>query len=370
MQIKSISLSQFTFHSFKTYCSCGTKMEEDDKKEEAAKMIGTSATDHQEEDGDDRLPQLPLDSSFLNQLHIKEEPSEIETETSSKKRKLLGGDAAMNNSSIFPVPLPLDSSPNLTPMKRKEGPSLTTSSETPTKRRRGRLPGSKNRKEGPSLTTSEATSAETPTKRRPGRPIGTRGGKLTPHVIELNARQDVVEVLYNISVANRRKTVIILSASGSVSDIVNLTPDGPIHIKGEFEIHLMSIKSLVDGAGRHCREKATCMVTCIDDKGNPFGNASVNSLIVARRVKITAALFNTNTAKKTGARIAEIARNDEKIPIAAVPLQMIGANIDPNNSIKEEACTSGFLPTTPSVASATTSTSNDQDMKSPSVGDT
>ncbi|XP_050902663.1 AT-hook motif nuclear-localized protein 11 [Lathyrus oleraceus] len=352
-------------------------MEKGDKKEEAAKMIGTSTTDHQEEDGDDRLTQLPLDSSFLNQLHIKEEPSETETESSSKKRKLLGGDAAMNNSSTFPVPLPLplDSSPNPTPKKRKEGPSLTTSSETPTKRGRGRPPGSgsKNRKEGPSLTTSETTSAETPTKIRL-----TPGGKLTPHVIELNARQDVVEVLYNISVENRRKTVIILSASGSVSDIVSLTPDGPIHIKGEFEIHLMSIKSLVDGAGRHCRAKATCMVTCIDDKGKPFGNASVNSLIVAKRVKITAALFNTNTAKKTGARIAEIARNEEKIPIAAIPLQMIGANIDPNSSIKEEACTSEILPTTPSVGdgnirnptSATTSTSNDQDMKSPSGGDT
>ncbi|KAI5412365.1 hypothetical protein KIW84_057149 [Lathyrus oleraceus] len=107
----------------------------------------------------------------------------------------------------------------------------------------------------------------------------------------------LVEVLYNISVENRRKTVIILSASGSVSDIVSLTPDGPIHIKGNLR-HLMSIKSLVDGAGRHCRAKATCMVTCIDDKGKPFGNASVNSLIVAKRVKITAALFNTNTAKK------------------------------------------------------------------------
>ncbi|KAI5412373.1 hypothetical protein KIW84_057154 [Lathyrus oleraceus] len=343
------------------------------------------------EDGDDRLPQLPLGSSFLNQLHIKEEP--FETETSFKKRKLLGGDAAMNNSSTFPVPLPLDSSPNLTPKKRKEGPSLTTSSETPTKMRRGRPPGSgsKNRKEGPSPTTSETTSAETPTKkRRPGRPPGYRSKnrkegpswtisettsaetptkrrrpKFDSHIIELNAGQDVIEVLYNMSVANPSKTVTILSASGPVSDIVDLTPNGPTHSKGKFEIYFMAIKCVADDDGRHCREKATFMVGCKDEKGNLFVNNFVNSLIAAGDVKITATLFNTDAAKKAGARISAIE-----------------ANIDPATEycrkvVKEEGSASGFLPTTPpsvadgnmiTLTSATTSASNDQDMESPSVG--
>ncbi|XP_058768120.1 AT-hook motif nuclear-localized protein 9-like [Vicia villosa] len=306
-------------------------MEEDDKNA-AAKMIGTSTADPQKEDDDDILPESTLESSLFNQVHINEEPSQTETAaTSSKKRKQVGGDVAINNSSTFP--LPLDSSPNLTPKKRKEGPSLTTSSETPAKRRRGRPPGSRSKKEkeGPSRATSETpakrrrgrppgsrskkkkegpsriASAETPTKRKRGRHFGTGGGKLASHIIELSAGQDVVDVLYKISVENPRKTVTILSALGSVSDIVDLTPKGLKHCKGEFELYFMAIKCIVEDDGCHCRDKATFVVGCKDDKGNLFVNTSVNSLIAAGRVEITATLFNTYNAKKRGARILAFA---------------------------------------------------------------
>ncbi|KAL5081864.1 hypothetical protein RYX36_010285 [Vicia faba] len=327
-------------------------MEEDDKNAAAANMIGTSATDHQKEedddyddDDDDVLPKTPLDSS---------------PNITPKKRT--EGPSEMNNSSASPLQLPLESSPDITPKKRKEGPSVTSSAETPTKRRRGRPPGSgsgsKKRKEEPSETSS-----------------GISDEKFSPHVIVLRDGQDVVEVLYNISVANYPKIVTVFSASGSVSEITALTPNGPRHRKGAFQILFLSIRSLVGDNGRHCREKAMCTVTCTDDQGNLFANTCVNSLIAAGRVDIIAAISMVETTKRTGAEFAAAPQNNEVTPIAAIPLQMIKENSDP---AKEEGCTSRFLQTTPTVGdgniinatSATASASNDQDLKSPSVGDT
>ncbi|CAI8616693.1 unnamed protein product [Vicia faba] len=186
----------------------------------------------------------------------------------------------------------IDSSPNITPKKRKEGPSLTSSAETPTKRRRGCPPGSgssfgsKKRKEEPSEITSRISDE-----------------KSSPHVIVLNADQDVVEVLYNIPVANYPKTVTVFSAFGSISEITAHTPNGSRHRKGEFEILFLAIRCLVSDNGHHCREKAMCTVTCTNDQGNLFANTCVNSLIAADRVDIIAALSKADTAKKTGARM-------------------------------------------------------------------
>ncbi|XP_058776729.1 AT-hook motif nuclear-localized protein 10-like [Vicia villosa] len=300
-------------------------MEGDDKKAEA-KMVGTSATGYIDES---IFPPSPFESSFFNELHINEEPSQTETAATS--------------------------SPNLTIRKIKEE---EPSSGTPTKRKRGRPlgPGSGSKKEGLSPTIS----AESPTKRTPDSPSATGGAKFTPHVIHFNAGEDVVEVLYKISVANRGKTVTVLSANGSISEIVYLTPNGLWQSKGEF--HLLSLKWPDDDNGRRSREKTVCTITGTSAEGNLFANTSVNSLIAAGHVKITAGLFNTDTAEKTGARIS------------AAALQMFEANMDP----AKEGSTSGYLPTTPIVGdgsiisptSATTSASNDQDMKSPSVGNT
>ncbi|CAI8616692.1 unnamed protein product [Vicia faba] len=199
--------------------------------------------------------------------------------------------------------------------------ATTNMIETPTKRRRGRPPGSgsssgsKKRKEEPSETTS-----------------GISDEKFSPHVIVLNAGQDVVEVLYNIPVANYPKTVTIFSASDSVSEITALTPNGPRHRKGEFEILFLAIRCLVGDNGRHYREKAMCTITCTNDQGNLYVNTCVNSLIATGYVDIIAALSKADTAKKTGARMVELAaapKNNEITPIAAIPLQMIKEDSNP-----------------------------------------
>lgn len=60
----------------------------------------------------------------------------------------------------------------------------------------------------------------------------------------------------------------------------------------------MLIKCLVDDDGRHCGEKATCIITCIDDKGISFANTSINSLIEVGRVKTIVTLFYMGTTTK------------------------------------------------------------------------
>ncbi|CAK8535334.1 unnamed protein product [Lathyrus sativus] len=269
-------------------------MEEGQKNTAATKMISTSTTDPQ-----------------------KEETSQSENETCFKNIKEVGSDIPMYDSSNFPWPLPLDCSPSITPKKRKEGPETDSSfAETPTKiRRRHRCPcgsgsESKKRKQGPSLITSSQTegtsdtsSAETPTKKRPPRPPG----KLTPYFIDLNVGEDMVDTIYTISQAFPHQTFNIISAIGTISDIGLFTPDGLAHQKGEFEILSLSVKSLVGDDGLHCRAKAMCSVSWINDKGIMYASTSVNSLIAAGPVKIIMAYFNTHNAKKAGARIWESA---------------------------------------------------------------
>ncbi|KAI5412371.1 uncharacterized protein LOC127086580 [Lathyrus oleraceus] len=328
-------------------------MEDDQKKTEAAKMISTSTTDPQ-----------------------KEEPSQ--TQTSFNNIKEVAGDIPMYDSSNFP----LESSPTITPKKRKEGPETDTSSaESPTKvKRRRRSPpgsgsGSKKRKQGPSPTissgssettssqtegSSETTSGATPTKKRPPCPPG----KLTPGLIDLNAGQDMIDIICSICQAFPHRMFSIISVIGTISEVGLFTPSGLAHQKGEFEILSLSVRSLVGDNGRHCRAKAKCSVSWIDNKGIMYASASVNSLIAAGPAKIITAYFNKDNAKKAGARIlghaaAAAARKgysdskmlvegqtsyhspklkilpirrvvDRKVfPIEATPLQMIEAISDP-----------------------------------------
>lgn len=90
---------------------------------------------------------LSLDRSFLNQLNLNEEPSQ--TETCSKKVEEVAGDVSKNDSSKWTFPFDLNEKPSETetetetstlPLdsnKRKEGPETETSSaETPPKIRR------------------------------------------------------------------------------------------------------------------------------------------------------------------------------------------------------------------------------------------
>ncbi|CAI8595711.1 unnamed protein product [Vicia faba] len=107
----------------------GAKIEDDDLV--AWLMCSDEVLEEESEEENDNISlDIPLDPLFF---YLEEEENEI----SSKKGKQVAGDVSINDSSTFPLPLPLDSK------KRKEGPvTETVSAETPTKIRRCHPPGS------------------------------------------------------------------------------------------------------------------------------------------------------------------------------------------------------------------------------------
>ncbi|KEH38933.1 putative PPC domain-containing protein [Medicago truncatula] len=200
------------------------------------------------------------------------------------------------------------------------------------------------------MEEDDKNKAETSSKKRKGHPPGSGGGTFTPHIMNLNAGQDLVDAIYNLSEALPRRSVIINSATGSVSEVGLFDPNGPPNKRQvKFQIITLAVICLVDDDGRHCRAKARCGVILTDNKGITFGSTVVNSLKAAGPVKIIASSFATDVAKESTARIlaAAAARN---------------SNSDSQKVLEELEGHSSRL-------SPTTSTANNQDMKSPSVED-
>lgn len=213
----------------------------------------------------------------------------------------------------------------------------------------------------------ETETAETSSKKRRGLPPASDEGRF---ILNLNVDEDVVDAIFELSKAYPHQSVIINSATGTVSRLVPFGQNSPDMREGEFHIMSLSVQCLVGDDGRHCRAKAECSVILTDDRGIFFVNAHVNSLIAASPVEIIASTFTTDVAKEAGSRIlaasasAQISNSDSEVIVEEVGQS---SHLSPTSRL--------LLPTpVPAtyvkIPTTTNSTENDQDMKSPLVEDT
>ncbi|RHN60572.1 putative PPC domain-containing protein [Medicago truncatula] len=119
----------------------------------------------------------------------------------------------------------------------------------------------------------------------------TDGGNMTPYMLIVNPREDVVRKLFAFMEKVPQENVCILSACGTVSSLTLCEPDvsnGFSRHEGHFDILSLSGPCTITGgaAGGSQRKIGMLSVSLAQPDGKVFGGRVDNLLIAATTVKV------------------------------------------------------------------------------------
>ncbi|KAL4339533.1 hypothetical protein GQ457_08G025400 [Hibiscus cannabinus] len=155
---------------------------------------------------------------------------------------------------------------------------------------------------------SVAAAVEPPPKRNRGRPPGSgkrqidalggvSGVGFTPHVITVNAGEDVASKITAFSQQGPR-TVCILSANGAVCNVTLRQPGGMVKYEGRFEIISLSGSFLVSENNGGCSRSGGLNVSLAGSDGRVVGGGVAGALQAATPVQVIVGSFIADGKKQ------------------------------------------------------------------------
>nr|POE85684.1 at-hook motif nuclear-localized protein 9 [Quercus suber] len=188
------------------------------------------------------------------------------------------------------------------------------------------------------------SSSESPTKRRRGRPRGsgklqliaslggsaadTAGTNFTPHVVNVQTNEDIVSKIASFSQRGPR-SVCILSATGCVSRVTISQPGnsgGILRYEGRFEILSLSGSYTFVEKGGANRKLAMLSVSLAKPDGRVFGGGIAGALIAAGPIQLIVGSFKQKRNKNFKRRRPTESSSSAIIPspfdLVRVPIHM------------------------------------------------
>ncbi|GMY15893.1 AT-hook motif nuclear-localized protein 9-like [Fagus crenata] len=193
-----------------------------------------------------------------------------------------------------------------------------------------------------------SSMSESPSKRSRGRPRGsgklqlmaslggfaadTAGASFTPHVVTVNTSEDIVSKISSISQRGPR-AVCILSATGVVSCVTIRQPGssgGILRYEGRFEIlSLSGSYTFVETGGIHDKN-GMLSVSLAKPDGRVFGGGVAGALIAAGPIQLIVGSFKQNLNKKIKKRHSAESSTAASIPcpsdLVRVPIHLAKMN--------------------------------------------
>ncbi|CAH2046189.1 unnamed protein product [Thlaspi arvense] len=180
-----------------------------------------------------------------------------------------------------------------------------------------------------------ANSADPPAKRNRGRPPGsskkqldalggTAGVGFTPHVIEVNAGEDIASKVMAFSEQGPR-TICILSASGAVSTMTlrqASNPSASDTYEGRFEIITLSGSFLNYEVNGSTNRSGSLSVALAGSEGRILGGRVVGPLVAATPVQVIVGSFVAEAKKAKQSPVNNNARGQNPEP-ASAPANML-----------------------------------------------
>ncbi|PHT32718.1 AT-hook motif nuclear-localized protein 10 [Capsicum baccatum] len=121
--------------------------------------------------------------------------------------------------------------------------------------------------------------------------LGTTGFGRTPHIISVNAGEDVAYKIMLFS-QNAPRAVCILSAAGAISNVtLRQTFDGTVTYEGRFDIVSLSGSFIPSEIGSQQSKKGGFSVSLARSDGRIFGGGVAGLLTVASPVQVIVASF-------------------------------------------------------------------------------
>ncbi|RAL54734.1 hypothetical protein DM860_001862 [Cuscuta australis] len=162
------------------------------------------------------------------------------------------------------------------------GAGIATSSENQTKKYKGRPPGS--------------------VKKQKQDPLGSAGVSFTPHVLTVNAGEDISQKIMAFSQQGPR-TVCVLSANGTICNVTLRQPascGGTVTLEGRFEIISLSGSFMLSESESNASRSRSggLSVSLAGADGRVMGGGVSGMLIAASPVQVVVCSFITNGSNK------------------------------------------------------------------------
>ncbi|VAI19029.1 unnamed protein product [Triticum turgidum subsp. durum] len=130
--------------------------------------------------------------------------------------------------------------------------------------------------------------------------IGTAGAGFTPHVIAVQAGEDVAAKILSFAQHGVR-AVVVLSANGAISNVTlrqSATSGGTVTYEGRFEILSLSGSFTVQETGGHRSRTGGLSVSLASPDGRVLGGGIAGLLIACTPIQVVVGTFNTVAEKK------------------------------------------------------------------------
>lgn len=130
--------------------------------------------------------------------------------------------------------------------------------------------------------------------------IGSAGAGFTPHVIAVQAGEDVAAKILSFA-QNGVRAVVVLSANGAISNVTlrqSATSGGTVTYEGRFEILSLSGSFTVQDTGGHRSRTGGLSVSLASPDGRVLGGGIAGLLIACTPIQVVVGTFNTVAEKK------------------------------------------------------------------------
>lgn len=166
--------------------------------------------------------------------------------------------------------------------------------------------------------------------------IGSSGGGFTPHVITVQAGEDVSSKIMSFS-QNGTRAVCVLSANGAISNVTlrqTATSGGTVTYEGRFEILSLSGSFLLVENGGQRSRTGGLSVSLAGPDGRLLGGGVAGLLIAASPVQIVVGSFNSGGKKEP----KQHAPSDPTLALPKVaPITGMGPNSPPSRGTLSES---------------------------------
>ncbi|CAO2184238.1 unnamed protein product [Urochloa humidicola] len=166
--------------------------------------------------------------------------------------------------------------------------------------------------------------------------LGSSGVGFTPHVITVQAGEDVSSKIMSFSQHGAR-AVCVLSANGAISNVTlrqTATSGGTVTYEGRFEILSLSGSFLLIESGGQRSRSGGLSVSLAGPDGRLLGGGVAGLLIAASPVQIVLGSFNSE-AKKRPKQHAPL--DPASAPLKITPTTAMGPNSPPSRGALSES---------------------------------